>query len=1133
MKKGRGKKKKQYNEKQIEKLKSDSIRLAILYRSLYILKVKFERYKKEVNKVFDKYYGGEKKNLESCDHRVIKTSNFFPLVKDVFDEMKITIPKIINPSDIFYFDIFNFDPNDPSHTESIKLMEKIVLNRNNLEKYNKIYYNRKIKPLVEAFLKNKDNDDVTECYKITEYDRKGRVVHTCDELLEMMGYKEGYKGLRKNPKDEYDSYMKKGDVLFVDTLPILIADFLQANPDFVVINLDLEDKELINKLKQLYDDDILKKIREEEEKNKKNAKVVEEKAPEVELSEDQKKLKELYDKKMKLEKTLKLYQDLLNQKKQNGESYKYILDFIDKLKAELDKINNEIKELLKKMNGNTNEGEQGNEILPPLKGKVDETDLRMREIFAFYCSQHRAPASYPTFAQISYKVNHMNISEFCKFCTDFKIPLDIDKLMEIYNKREPINENSEINYNEFKMILYKISLFLNENKKRKLIKKIDKLKKKIDGENVSSDSDENENEEYEENEEKLEKRQNELNYLNKLNFKGAFGELQKYLEIDKPKKYRDKMKGFLIRYHDYQEKIEKYDLLTKEEIIKVQEKAEEFKKKREESQKERENKKEKRKKELFEIKKNGFIEQNKRLLRRIKEKEEKKTYMMLRNIKRKEDKKCLININKPTEDLKINLNNDDKKLLFIDDEEENSDEEILEKYGVPKNKKIIKKEDNKLNSSNDKNSENKETKNDSNNPNNTINNNENNVETVTNNNAMTTDNLSINTSNLNKTNDIKELKQNLKPKKKENIYFSKKENESKTEIDKNEKEKEDDKKAEEEKKENEKEKKKENNKVIELKKENKKNEKAKKNNNQINIVNNNNDILEKNNDIKTIKEEGIYLTEPDINKFRKRTIPAKASSPPNSLTKQIQIKHRMGSNSLGIRNKIKFDLIPTNNKIKENKEDKHISMSFKKDHNNNNLNNNNNQSADLINQNKSYDKISLQTNNINNRNINGYYNKKNKLTNTKNTLLNSIKKNPINSMDNKRNITNNNIIQLPSVNSSVTPFTPSKQNENVLKESNMNIKPVITESNVIVLPEIKSPKSSFDIMNRRDNSLDNNRYLLFQKNNSSKGPTTNKSIKFNNNVIMLSEVKNKGYDNKVIELKSSKNDKNSKKRKKK
>ena len=90
----------------------------------------------------------------------------------------------------------------------------------------------------------------------------------------------------------------------------------------------------------------------------------------------------------------------------------------------------------------------------------------------------------------------------------------------------------------------------------------------------------------------------------------------------------------------------------------------------------------------------------------------------------------------------------------------------------------------------------------------------------------------------------------------------------------------------------------------------------------------------------------------------------------------------MGSNSLGIRNKIKFDLVPNNNKMKENKEYKNISMSFKKDHNNKLNNNNNNQSDDLINQNKSYDKISLQTNNINNLNINGYQNKKNKLVNT-------------------------------------------------------------------------------------------------------------------------------------------------------
>ena len=52
-KKTKDKSKKKYSEKQIERMKADSIRLAILYRSLYILKYKFEKYKNEVNKVYD------------------------------------------------------------------------------------------------------------------------------------------------------------------------------------------------------------------------------------------------------------------------------------------------------------------------------------------------------------------------------------------------------------------------------------------------------------------------------------------------------------------------------------------------------------------------------------------------------------------------------------------------------------------------------------------------------------------------------------------------------------------------------------------------------------------------------------------------------------------------------------------------------------------------------------------------------------------------------------------------------------------------------------------------------------------------------------------------------------------------
>ena len=1072
MKKTKNKPKKKYNEKQIQRIKADSIRLAILYRSLYILKHKFDKHKNEINKLYDKYYGGEKKKLESYDHRVVKTSNFYPLVFDIFGEMKITIPRIIEPKDIFNYDVTNFNPNDKSHTESIKLLEKIVLDRNNLDKYNKAYFLRKIKPLVDAFLKNKDNDNVTECYKITEYDRKGRIIHTCDELLDSIGVKGGYKGLRVNPKDEYDRYMKKGDILFIDTLPILIADFLQANQDFVVINLDLNEKLLIDELKKLFDEDIIKKIKEKEEEQFKV------KEPEIIETEDEKKLRELLDKKKKLEQTLKLYQELLAKKKQNGESYKYILDFIDKLKIQIAKLNDEIKDLYNKINGinDTDEKIDANKILPPIKGKVNEIDLRMREIFSFYCSQHRAPASFPTFAQISYKVNHMNVSEFCKFCKDFKIPLDIDKLMEIYNKREPKIENSEINYNEFLIILSKISIFLNETKKRKLQKKIDKIKKRMEGANVSSDSEENEEgDEIIGDSEKLEKKQNELDYLNKLNFKGTYAELQKFLEIDKPKKYRDKMKGFLIRYHDDLEKIEKYDALTKDEILKVQEKVEKFKKMREENEKEKENIKKKKKKELYEIKNERFIEQNRRLLKRIKEKEEKKTYIMLRKMKM-EDKKCIINVNKPNEELKINLNNDDKKQLFIDEDEENSDEEILEKYGVPKNKKTLQKEEIKANNnSNDKiNKDNKEIKNESNEMNNTISNvfekNENNnIDNIN-----TNENLSsINTSNTNITNDIKSLKKNLKPKKKENIYFFSSNNKDDIkEGDLKEEEKKEEEKKEqeiEEKKDNEK----DNNIIINEIKNNKKEEKI------INLKNKNNNFDSKSeyiNKNESLKEgiEGIYLTEPDINKFRKRNIPTNKYSPTDSINRKIKIKNRIGSNSLGMRKKINMDLF--SNKKNVNTEQKNESFNEDKIIN---LNNNNlSKSIDYMNENKNSIKST--------KNLKSYQSLEKKI---KTNFLNSIKKN--------RKENNIAVIQLPSVNKN-----NNKSNNQNLKESKTN-----AEENIIILPGINNNKK-ISLDNNKEISSENKRYLLFQKNNN-KESNINKSVKFSNNIIQLFNDKEK------------------------
>ena len=139
----------------------------------------------------------------------------------------------------------------------------------------------------------------------------------------------------------------------------------------------------------------------------------------------------------------------------------------------------------------------------------------------------------------------------------------------------------------------------------------------------------------------------------------------------------------------------------------------------------------------------------------------------------------------------------------------------------------------------------------------------------------------------------------------------------------------------------------------------------------------------------------------------------------------------------------------------------------------------------------------------------------------KNILLNSVK----GSQNIKKGT--NNIIQLPSVSSSNIIFTPTKQNESLSKESN-NIKSIVTDNNVIVLPEIKNLKTSVDNINKDDTAVENKRYLLlFQKNNN-KEFTAKKTIKFNNNVIILNEekekTKNKGNAKSLNEPKKTKKD---------
>ena len=774
----------------ISKIKIDSIHLEILYRSLYILKKKFEKFKKEINSIYIKYYPEQDKPADQNDFPIIKIVNFFPLLQDIFEKIKITIPRIHDINTLFNYDISKFDKNSKEHLESIKLMEKTLFSQNKKEliKYNSKFYSKKIEPIVDYFVRKGNGDDLTEIKLMTEYDRKGRIINTFGKLLESIGIKSNFKLITKNPKDEYNSNVEKGDILYIEILPIILADFLQENNDFVVINLDNEDFKLISDIKNRFDDNLQEKIKNNKNlnifhtynENKSNNATNLEK---LNLSpEEQKKLCE--NKKYKLEKNIKFYQKLLFTKKKKGESYNYITDFISKMNKEKERLEKEIKQLTLKVNALILEEQK---VERKKEKKIKTAEEKLQEIFHFYCSQHSYQSPSPTFDQIEFKVNHMNISEFCKFCTEFKIPIGLDKLMEIYNKRNPLLDTSEINFNEFMVILEKISVLMNQNKINKMKKKIEKLNKKMKGLEVSIDSDEEitNNSDIKILSSKSEQYKKNIEQLKSLNNVQIFNEFKKFLEIDKPsKKIKDKMKGFLFKYWDDNEKIERRAPLTREEYQRVKKKVQIFKSIREKSAKEKESEKEKLKQELYDKKKEEFLINNKKLVKKIKDKEEKKSYILLKNlnIRKKnkvKEKFSLETIKSNTYEgianSNMNLNKEEKEEIFVDDDEENSDDELFKKVNNVNKKKeddLFKEEKIedimklKINLKKDEN--NIKEKNE-NLINVNLNNNVNNSRNITN----TNDNLSSsNTLNTNVSNEIKVLKMNLKPKKKENIYFS-------------------------------------------------------------------------------------------------------------------------------------------------------------------------------------------------------------------------------------------------------------------------------------------------------------------------------------------------------------------------
>ena len=563
----------------------------ILYRSLYLLKKKFEIYKNDINKIYTKYFVKDKNNYNNITCKIIKIYSFKSLLEEVCNLIYISIFKMNSINELF---ISNFIPEIKKKERLNEAIDKIYnYISDKIKKYNEIFYNRKLKSAIELKEIEDIADDYTEYYPISEYDKKGHLINYFDQLKNI-NIENELKSNELTLKDEYELNIKEEDIIYIETLPIIIADFINLNPKFVIINNKIDDYELNQEIKNLFDGEILKKLEKENSD-------LDEKILHLPSYEDQTKLENIIKKKEEIDKKIKLYKQLIFHKKKNNENVQFLQVFVDKLNEEKEKYIvelNEEKEHLKKNKMNNinnlnnekdNESEKKNneKIYEDINNnnnnenindsnltinntelnksnfssnkkyilKKDELNDNLYEIFCFYANHQNKKLNSPTFSRMAFRKVLLNFDEFNKFLNDFDVKIQKEILIELFKRN---STNNYMIFEQFKEVFWKIGLPMNNYRKEKLIKKIKHLKEyinKIKNEDPyildknflkskGNKTDISNDIKIENSENQIFNFEKEYKRLNSLNYDGVINEFDDYIGIAQPKIYREKMKGF-------------------------------------------------------------------------------------------------------------------------------------------------------------------------------------------------------------------------------------------------------------------------------------------------------------------------------------------------------------------------------------------------------------------------------------------------------------------------------------------------------------------------------------------------------------------------------------------------------------
>ena len=506
-------------QENINDMAKNSIQELIKRRSLYILKKKFEIYKNQISQIYNEY------KQRSLNLTVIPTNNIYDVISNIMKICQFLPISSNNFNELITADLMTSSSRKKSEYYIKDICE---FTKNKITEYNHIFYERKIKEIQikkEIDLLNKD-DEIEKV--ISKYDKRGNLIISNEEIKKN-NIEFEVEGMIYIVNEDDMEILNSNRFLYCELISLIISEYIEKHDNISLVSIN---DELNNELGTLFDSDIMKKIS-----------YLEKYDPKEELNG---KIKAFLFEEMNVEQQIKIFEDILYEKNQNRENTDYIMDMIHKLKSKrvmlqnnITNLKNYIKtnkldaQLLNNINSNDNKAIKVKKSnISIFSSKPTKEQLRknaLKEIFYFYSKQHNTiNSSINTFLDFENKTENLNLSEFLKFCVEFKVLVKRDELIKIFQKTS--HDYRNLFLEEFLIIIPKLAEAVNEEKIKNIesriklcklrLKEIEEEKKKNikteekgiqDNENKIIEKENEENEENKKEEEKKEENENNEN----------------------------------------------------------------------------------------------------------------------------------------------------------------------------------------------------------------------------------------------------------------------------------------------------------------------------------------------------------------------------------------------------------------------------------------------------------------------------------------------------------------------------------------------------------------------------------------------------------------------------------------------